>query len=79
MNIEMIKVKSANLSEIGYSERQAKLFIRFNGGKLYVYHPVPPIVYMGLKFSQSKGRYLATQIIPFFSCRQVSESELKVA
>lgn len=76
--IEMIKVKSSNLLEIGYDETQAKLFVRFNGGKLYQYDPVPPIVFMGLRECQSKGRYLATQVIPFFRCRQVSDSELKV-
>jgi hypothetical protein len=73
----MLKVKSANLAEIGYSEKQAKLFVRFIGGKLYVYQPVPPIVFLGLKFSQSKGRFLASQIVPFFGCRQVSDLELK--
>jgi hypothetical protein len=75
--IEMIKVRSSNLTEIGYDETQAKLFVRFIGGKLYQYDPVPPIVFMGLRECQSKGRYLATQIIPFFRCRQVSDSELR--
>jgi len=77
MVIEMIKVKSANLAEIGYSEEQAKLFVRFLGGKLYCYEIVPPIVFLGLRKCQSKGRYLATQVIPYFRCRQVSDSEFK--
>ena len=74
--VEMIKVKSSNLIEIGYSEKEAKLFVRFNGGKLYVYDPVPPIVWMGLRECQSKGRYLFTQVVPFFRCRHASDSEL---
>jgi hypothetical protein len=75
--IEMIKVKSTNISEVGYSEKQAKLFVRFNTGKLYCYEIVPPVVFLGLRYSQSKGRYLSTQVIPFFRCRHASDSELK--
>jgi len=71
--IEMIKVKSSNLLEIGYDEKEAKLFVRFNGGKLYCYDPVPPIIFLGLKECRSKGRYLATQVIPFFRCRQLTD------
>jgi len=74
--IEMIKVKSSNLLEIGYSEMEAKLFVRFIGGKLYCYDPCPSIIFLGLRHSQSKGRFLATQVVPFFRCRQVSDSEL---
>jgi hypothetical protein len=76
VTVDMLKVKSSNLMEIGYSEKDAKLFVRFIGGKLYVYDPVPPIVWMGLRECQSKGRYLATQVIPFFRCRRLADAEL---
>lgn len=75
--VEMIEVKSSNLHSFGYDEQEAKLFVRFKfDGKLYCYSPVPPIVFMGLRECQSKGRYLQSQIIPFFNCRHASESEL---
>lgn len=75
--VEMIKVKSSNLLEIGYNEETARLYVRFIGGKLYCYDPCPSIIFLGLRYSHSKGRFLATQIVPFFRCRHVSDSELK--
>jgi hypothetical protein len=75
--VAMIKVQSSNLMEIGYDETTARLYVRFNGGKLYCYDPCPSIIFLGLKYSHSKGRFLATQIVPFFRCRQVNDSELQ--
>jgi hypothetical protein len=75
--VGMIEVKSSNVQNIGYSETTARLFVRFkDGGRLYRYDPVPPIVWLGLLHSQSKGSYLATQVIPFFRCTRASESDL---
>ena len=74
--VEMIKVESSNLLEIGYSEKKARLYVRFrDGGLLYFYDPVPPIVWLGLLHSVSEGRYLATQIVPFFRYTRASENE----
>lgn len=75
--IEMIEVQSSNVQQIGYSEKNARLFVRFkDGGRLYYYDPCPPVVWLGLLHSQSKGRYLASQIIPFFRCTRASEAAL---
>jgi KTSC domain len=75
--IEMIEVRSSNIQQIGYSEKTAKLFVRFkDGGRLYYYDPVPPVVWLGLRHSQSKGSYLHTQIIPFFRCTRAKETDL---
>jgi hypothetical protein len=76
--VAMVRVKSSNLAEIGYDEREAKLFVRFKEcARLYQYDPVPPIVWLGLRECQSKGSYLRTQVIPYFRCRQVTESEFR--
>lgn len=73
--VEMIAVESTNVDEIGYSEKNARLFVRFkDGGRLYFYDPVPPIVWLGLRHSQSMGRYLGTQVIPFFRCTRIFNS-----
>lgn len=75
--VEMVEVKSSNLAAAGYDEPEAKLYVRFrDGGGLYCYDPVPPIVWLGLRECQSKGSYLRTQIIPYFRCRRVAESAL---
>lgn len=72
--VEMVEVKSSNIQAIGYDTEEAKLYVRFkDGGWLYQYDPVPPIVWLGLRECQSKGRYLQTQIIPFFRCRRIYE------
>jgi len=77
MPIKMIKVKSSNLDEIGYDEQSAKLYVRFKQcDRLYCYDPCPRIIFLGLQFSQSKGSFLSTQVIPFFRCTRVSEAEL---
>ncbi len=76
--VSMLKVKSSNLVEIGYDEREAKLFVRFKDcAKVYQYDPVPPIVWLGLRECQSKGSYLRTQVIPYFRCRRVPENEFR--
>jgi hypothetical protein len=75
--VEMIAVESSNIQQIGYSDRTARLFVRFkDGGRLYFYDPVPPIVWLGLLHSQSKGSYLASQIIPFFRYSRAKENDL---
>jgi hypothetical protein len=73
---EMIEVQSSNIHSIGYLESEAKLFVKFKDyPKIYQYDCVPPVVWLGLKFSQSKGRYLKTQVIPYFRCKQLSASD----
>jgi KTSC domain len=75
--VEMIEVKSSNILSIGYSEKSARLFVRFkDGDRLYFYDPVPPIVWLGLLYSQSKGRYLSSQIVPFFRYSRAKETDL---
>jgi hypothetical protein len=75
---EMVSVTSSNVASIGYQEKTARLFVRFDGGRLYFYDPVPPVVWLGLLYSTSKGSYLHTQIIPFFRCTKAKEEDLNV-
>jgi hypothetical protein len=77
--VEMTTVESSNILSIGYSEKTARVFVRFDGGRLYFYDPCPPVVWLGLLHSQSKGRYLHSQIIPFFRCTKAKETDLNLA
>jgi len=73
----MIPVESTNVRSIGYNPSRARIFVRFNDGmRLYYYDPVPPVVWLGFFYSQSKGSYLHTQIIPFFRCTRAKETDL---
>jgi hypothetical protein len=75
--VEMVAAESSNIQSIGYSERNARLFVRFkDGGRLYYYDPCPAVVWLGLLHSQSKGSYLHTQVIPFFRCTRAKETDL---
>jgi hypothetical protein len=77
--VEMIAVTSSNIQSIGYQEAKARLFIRFrDGGRLYYYDPCPAIVFLGSLHSQSKGKYLASQVIPFFRFTRAKEADLNV-
>ena len=72
--VAMIDVMSSNLQSIGYDESKATLYVRFKASSwLYLYEPLPPIVWLGLRECQSKGSYLRTQVIPFFRCRRIKQ------
>jgi hypothetical protein len=76
---EMIPLTSSNLESIGYQETTARLFVRFkDGGRLYYYDPCPKIIFLALLHSQSKGSFLATQVIPYFRYTRAKETDLNV-
>jgi hypothetical protein len=76
--VTMIPVQSSSIAEIAYDASQSRLYVRFrnDGKRLYYYVGVPPIVWLGLKECHSKGRYLQTQVIPYFLCQKISDSDL---
>ena len=55
---DMIPVESSNISEIGYDEVEASLYVKFKRGTVYKYFMVPQREFVGLMESDSKGRYL---------------------
>jgi hypothetical protein len=75
--VEMVKVtSSSNIAEIGYHD--SRLYVRFkdDGKRVYRYSGVPLIVWLAFRAVQSKGRFLQTQIIPYFLYQKISESDL---
>jgi hypothetical protein len=74
--VTMIDVKSSNLQAIGYDATQSRLYVQFKDmPRLYQYDGVPLIVWLGLEACESKGSYLHTQVIPYFSCRIVGKKD----
>ena len=53
--MERIKVKSSNISSIGYDEESKTLTIEFHHGGLYEYKDVPKKSYEGLISANSVG------------------------
>ena len=76
--VQMIEVTSSNIVQIGYDSLDSRLYVKFkdDGKRVYQYSGVPSIVFLGLKECQSKGRYLQTQIIPYFLCQRVTDADL---
>jgi len=76
--VTMIPVQSSSIAQIGYDANDSRLYVKFkdDGKRLYYYVGVPLIVWLGLKECHSKGRYLQTQVIPYFLCQKISDSDL---
>ena len=60
--IEMEKVKSSNLSEVGYDEEEETLVVQFKNGSKYTYDDVPVSEYHALMGAPSVGKYFNTNI-----------------
>jgi hypothetical protein len=50
-------LNSSNLSSADYDPWSGTLTIAFHGGRVYLYHHVPPSEYSGLVNASSHGRY----------------------
>lgn len=72
----MLKVKSSNISEVGYNETQQKLVVRFTSNKLYVYDDVPNTVYKDFFNASSLGKYFGSQIKNTYITTEIDESAL---
>jgi len=76
--MNMIKVISSQIKEIGYDEKKQKLIVRFNNGnKLYRYDSVPPSVYDDLMEAESHGGFFNSYIRTKFQYRPIEEHEIE--
>jgi len=55
--MEMIKVESSNISEIGYNEKKQICKIIFNTNSSYLYFPFPKELWMAFKKAKSFGKF----------------------
>jgi hypothetical protein len=62
MDVEFYDVESSNVSQIGYDGDEMVLYVRFNNGYLYFYEGVPPDVWEQMLYSDSKGRFVHTNL-----------------
>ena len=60
--MERLKVKSHNLSSVGYDSENSVLEVEFKNGKVYQYFGVSPDVYGGLMGGKSLGKYFYKNI-----------------
>lgn len=67
MEIEMQKVTSSNVEEVGYDEEKQELLILFKNGSFYAYLGVPESEFQELVNSESVGKYLAAKIKPTYA------------
>lgn len=65
------RVSSSTIVSVGYDEEQRILEIVFTGGRVYHYLEVPPERVLALLRAESKGRFLNSDIKPYFSYRAV--------
>ena len=61
-NVDFYDVESSNVSQIGYDDEDASLYVRFNNGYLYVYEGVAPDVWEQFLYTESKGRFIHTNL-----------------
>lgn len=69
--MEMKKVSSSNLSEIGYDEATKNLRVKFKSGQLYEYEGIKPEQYNSLLNSKSLGKHFNQNIKNNFPCKEV--------
>ncbi|MCP4347951.1 MAG: KTSC domain-containing protein [Desulfobacterales bacterium] len=69
--MKLTEVESSMIRAVGYDEDDCELEVWFNSGKIYRYEDVPSEEYEGLINSDSKGRYMRSNIIDMYSDYQV--------
>jgi hypothetical protein len=62
MKLELKEVISSNIAKIGYDAESQTLYIRFKGGSLWKYWPVPQEKYQEFSEAPSIGQYFARNI-----------------
>ena len=63
-------MESTSIATVGYDRVRSELYVEFVDGGTYVYSLVPMRIYLELLTSESKGRYVNTQIKPNHAVRQ---------
>lgn len=69
--MERIRVRSSNISSIGYEASTNTLEVEFHSGSIYQYSRVPERVYDALMRAGSHGAYFNDHVRDSYSTRQV--------
>lgn len=62
--MKLTEVVSSNVKAIGYDS--GTLYVMFNGGSVYAYKDVPPVIYESVMKADSKGRFVSQNIVKYF-------------
>ena len=69
--VQMTKLESSQLSEVGHDPELSLLYIRFRDGHLYRYFHVSRAAYDALRKSESPGKFFHQKIRPVFEYEKV--------
>lgn len=69
--MERIRVRSSNISSIGYEASNSTLEVEFHSGIIYQYSRVSERVYEDLMSARSHGAYFNDHVRDNYSTRQV--------
>lgn len=67
---------SSSILKASYNESEQELTITFASGKTYVYENVPVSEWEGLQQAESKGKYVNTEIKPYYYAEQVGRTRV---
>jgi hypothetical protein len=71
--MDRIPVSSSNVAAVAYDDGSSTLEVEFKSGSVYQYFGVPAQHFQALcGDSISVGRYLNTEIKPYYRCEQVA-------
>lgn len=71
--MELVEVISSNIKRIGYDEK--KLIVEYKSGAKYFYKNVPRNLYKKLLESESKGRFMNSEIKGHYEYEKFEEKE----
>jgi hypothetical protein len=75
--IPMLRMSSSNIAAAGYDHGLKILRVRFVRGAAYDYLDVPAAVFKDLLKAPSKGRFLNSQVKPYYAYRHLPKRSRK--
>ena len=69
--MERERIRSSNISSVGYDPEDETLEVEFVGGSVYQYIGVPQQLYERFMASPSKGRFFSAHIRDKFRTKQI--------
>jgi len=71
ITMDMVDVKSNNISKIGYNQEKQILRVEFANTGLYQYSEVPKTIYDEMVINESVGTYFSKNIRNIFKCTKL--------
>jgi len=77
--VDMLKVQSSNIAEVGYSEETSTLYVTFKNGGMYAYFEVPKEIYNDFLQASSLGSYFFRNIKGAYACEKLNIEKSEAA